>query len=61
MYRKIMFLFKIYSYMFRHLRVIIREFYIFCLAKLHRFLKLKLLKSQFHKFIKLLQYYLIVV
>jgi hypothetical protein len=39
--------------MFRHLYVILREFYISA-SKLHKFLKLKQLKLQFHKIIKIL-------
>jgi len=44
-------LYNVHSYMFRHLYVILREFYI-CISKLHKFLKLKQLKFQFHKIIK---------
>jgi len=41
-------------YMFRHFYIIIREFYIYALLSYIRFLKLKLLTSQFHKTIKIL-------
>jgi len=37
--------------MFQHLYVILKLFYI-CASKLHKFLKLKQLKLQFHKIIK---------
>jgi hypothetical protein len=43
-------LYNVYSYTFLHLYVILREFYI-CASKLHKVLKLKQLKSQFHKVI----------
>ena len=44
-------LYNVHSYMFRHLYVILREFYI-CTSKLHKFLKLKQLKLQFRKIIE---------
>jgi len=37
-------MYNLYSYMFRHFRVLIRQYYICALAKLHKFSKLKLLK-----------------
>jgi hypothetical protein len=42
-YHKSISLYNMYSYMFRRLCVIIREFLHLYLAKLHKFLKLKLL------------------
>jgi len=44
-------LYNVHSYMFRLLYVILREFHIF-ISKLHKFLKLKQLKLQFRKIIK---------
>ena len=41
------------SYMFRHVCVILREFQNLYFAKSHKFLKLKLLKLQFLKTIRL--------
>jgi hypothetical protein len=48
--------------MFWHLFVILREFQNLYFAKLRKFVKLKLLKLQFHKIIrlKILKYYLVV-
>ena len=46
--------------MFQHLCVILREFQNLYFAKLHKFLKLKLLKLQVHKIIRLI-YYLIIL
>jgi len=49
-YHNIITLYNVHSYMFRHL---LREFKNLCLANLLKFLKLRLLKLQFHKIIRL--------
>ena len=52
MYHNTIYLYNVHIYMFRHLCVIHREFYI-CTLLRYVFLKLKLLKLQFHDIIKM--------
>jgi hypothetical protein len=46
-------LYNVHSYMFRHLYITFQEFYICASLSYIQFLKLKLLKSQFHTIIRL--------
>ena len=52
MYVLCIFLYNVHSYMFWHLYVIFMEFYNCASLSYIKFLKLKLLKLQFHKIIK---------